>query len=82
LPQDAGVPRDPYLKVLGNRIRELREKRGLSQEAFADEAGIDRSYVSGIERGVRNVGVLQLVKIAVTFDVPPGTLLPPARRKN
>ncbi|WP_447880703.1 helix-turn-helix domain-containing protein [Serratia fonticola] len=41
-------------KMLGNRIRELRREMGLSQEDFADKCGIDRSYMSGIERGVRN----------------------------
>jgi len=41
-------------KLLGNRIRELRREMGLSQEDFADKCGIDRSYMSGIERGVRN----------------------------
>lgn len=41
-------------KLLGNRIRQLRRETGLSQEDFADKCGIDRSYMSGIERGVRN----------------------------
>ena len=41
-------------KVLGNRIRALRREMDLSQEAFADKCGIDRTYLSGIERGVRN----------------------------
>lgn len=41
-------------KLLGNRIRQLRRDTGLSQEDFADKCGIDRSYMSGIERGVRN----------------------------
>ncbi len=41
-------------KMLGNRIRELRQEAGFSQESFADKCGIDRSYMSGIERGVRN----------------------------
>lgn len=40
-------------KVLGKRIRVLRLEMGLSQEAFADKCGIDRTYISGIERGVR-----------------------------
>lgn len=40
--------------MLGNRIRKLRRETGLSQEDFADKCGIDRSYMSGIERGVRN----------------------------
>ena len=50
----------PTLKRLGRRIRDLRNKTGLSQEAFADRARIDRSYMSGIERGVRNISVVKV----------------------
>ncbi|ANR81195.1 transcriptional regulator [Kosakonia sacchari] len=38
----------------GQRVKSLRLERGLSQEAFADKCGLDRTYISGIERGVRN----------------------------
>ncbi|MBD2781594.1 helix-turn-helix transcriptional regulator [Xenorhabdus sp. 42] len=40
--------------LFGQRIRYLRKESGMSQEAFADKCGLDRTYVSGIERGVRN----------------------------
>ncbi|MDX7985826.1 helix-turn-helix transcriptional regulator [Xenorhabdus sp. 12] len=40
--------------LFGQRIRDLRKAAGMSQEAFADKCGLDRTYVSGIERGVRN----------------------------
>ncbi|MDC9593070.1 cell morphology transcriptional regulator XreR1 [Xenorhabdus sp. IM139775] len=40
--------------LFGQRIRYLRRESGMSQEAFADKCGLDRTYVSGIERGVRN----------------------------
>nr|WP_177216218.1 helix-turn-helix transcriptional regulator [Xenorhabdus koppenhoeferi] len=40
--------------LFGQRIRHLRKAAGMSQEAFADKCGLDRTYVSGIERGVRN----------------------------
>jgi transcriptional regulator with XRE-family HTH domain len=66
---------DPHLKAIGSRIRELREARKLSQDVFADLAGIDRSYVSGIERGVRNFGILLLFTIAKTLKVKPQDLL-------
>lgn len=45
---------------LGLQIRKIREQKGLSQEAFAHEIGIDRSYMGGIERGERNVAALNL----------------------
>jgi transcriptional regulator with XRE-family HTH domain len=60
----------PFLKKLGSKIKQLRARKGLSQEAFADLAHLDRSYMSGIERGVRNVSVLNLLKIAKALGVP------------
>ena len=66
--------RHPALKRLGNRIRELRAKRGLSQEALADAARIGRSYMSGIERGVRNCSTLHLIRLARALDVGVGDL--------
>lgn len=48
----------------GQRIRELRQARGLSQEAFAAECGLDRTYVSGIERGKRNVSLQNIELLA------------------
>ena len=67
-------PLPPLLKSLGSRIRRLRQQKGWSQEALADQAGVDRSYMSGIERGVRNVSVLSLAKIAKALGVPLSTL--------
>lgn len=46
---------NPNLKALGERLRDARKARGWTQEEFADEAGIDRSYAGGIERGERNI---------------------------
>ena len=48
------------LKQFGGRIREVRNKQGFSQEAFADKCGMDRSYIGGIERGERNVSLLNI----------------------
>ncbi len=61
--------RHPFLKKLGARVRELRERRDVSQEEFAAAAGIDRSYMSGIERGTRNVGVITLAKLAKALNI-------------
>ena len=61
----------PALKRLGARIRTLREAKGWNQEQFAAEAGIDRSYAHGLERGVRNITVLKLRQIAKTLGVKP-----------
>jgi transcriptional regulator with XRE-family HTH domain len=57
------------LVSLGIAIRDLRLKAGLSQEAFADEVGIDRSYIGGIERGEHNVALVNLLKIAAALNM-------------
>lgn len=69
-----------YLKALGARVRELRKKAGYSQEDFALEIGLDRTYMGGVERGERNVAVLNLRKIAAGLGVCVGDLfLPPSK---
>lgn len=65
----------PYLRRLGARIRELRLAKGWSQEEFADRCEIDRSYMSGIERGQRNISVLRLRSVAKTLGVAESDLL-------
>jgi transcriptional regulator with XRE-family HTH domain len=67
---------DPRLALLGKRIREVRESRGISQENFALEAGLARSYYSGIERGQRNVAALNLMRIAAALNCEVGDLFP------
>ena len=52
----------PLLHRFGQRVRELREAKGMSQEEFAAVCGLDRTYISGIERGKRNVS-LQNIQI-------------------
>ena len=49
---------------LGNRIRELRQKIGLSQEKFAIKIGMDRTYFASVEVGKRNVAIMNIKKIA------------------
>ncbi len=57
-------------------MRQTRQERGWSQEHLADEAAIDRSYMSGIERGVRSLSVIKLAQIARALGVPVRDLLP------
>lgn len=59
----------PILETLGVTIRLLRQQRGLSQEALANLAHIDRSYMSGIERGRRNISLLNMARIATALRV-------------
>ncbi|MEW5884043.1 MAG: helix-turn-helix transcriptional regulator [Armatimonadota bacterium] len=60
---------------LGNRVRALRLAAGLSQERFALECGLDRTYISGVERGQRNVSLVNLEKIARGLRMPLDRLL-------
>ncbi len=66
---------DSDLKRLGRQLRELRQQAKLSQEELADLAGLHRTYLGGIERGERNVGVLNLIQIARALRVPVAELL-------
>jgi len=66
------------LATIGANLRALRRERGLSQEALADLADIDRSYMSGVERGLRNISVLNLSRLASALDVSLIELIDPA----
>lgn len=68
--------KSPHLVAVGQRIRELRLSRGHSQEGFANLVGLDRSYFGGVERGERNIAVLNLIRIAMALEVELGELFP------
>ena len=57
------------LKRFGEKVRLLRKAKGLSQESFASECGLDRTYVGGIERGERNVALRNLEAIAAALGI-------------
>jgi transcriptional regulator with XRE-family HTH domain len=58
----------------GNTLRKLRDERGYSQEKLAERADLHRNYVGGVERGERNVGLENIVKLANALSVPPSDL--------
>jgi transcriptional regulator with XRE-family HTH domain len=64
---------------LGLNLKKLREEQGYSQESFADHCGLHRTYISGIERGVRNPTVVIIDKIAKALKIPAGVLLDDAK---
>lgn len=64
---------------VGLNLKKLREEQGYSQESFADTCGLHRTYISGIERGVRNPTVVIIDKIAKALKTPAGVLLDDAK---
>ena len=66
--------RDEILRLFGDRLRELRTERNLSQERLAELAGLDRNYIGQIERAERNVALVNIVRIAQALEVEPGEL--------
>jgi len=62
-------------KRVGSNLRRAREEVGISQEELADRAGLHRTYVSGVERGIRNPTVTVLEKIAKALKIKSSTLL-------
>jgi transcriptional regulator with XRE-family HTH domain len=69
---------DPRI-VFGRRVRQLRLERQLSQEKLAELADLHRNYVGGVERGERNVSLLNIVKLAHGLNVSPAKLIEPIR---
>ena len=67
--------------VIGRNLKRLRKERGLSQEAFADECGLHRTYISGLERGIRNPTSTVIQQIADALEVEPGVLFEQRRSK-
>ena len=70
------MPSDPR-SVFGKSPRALRLKRGLSQEKLAELADLHRNYVGGVERGERNIALLNIVALAHALKVKPTKLIEP-----
>lgn len=67
--------KDPLLRNIGARVRECREKRQWTQEDLAERADLDRSYIAGIEAGLRNPSIKAVAKIARGLDLTLAELL-------
>ncbi len=61
--------KDPTLIRIGENLRKAREKRGLSQEKLAFQAGVHRTYVGGVERGEYNATILTLLRFTRTLGI-------------
>jgi len=64
-------------RALGENLRTLRVRRGMSQEDFAEFLGVHRTYMGGVERGERNLTLRSVEKLAERLDVDPVSLLRP-----
>lgn len=76
----SSIETDPlYLQHLFSaNVRAVRLARGMSQEELADRASLDRTYISSIERKLRNLSIQNIQKLAVALEVDPRELLSPA----
>ncbi len=63
--------------LFGLRLAEIRKAKGLSQERLALKSGLARSYLGGVERGQRNIALLNIYRLAETLGVAPAQLLEP-----
>ena len=68
-------------KAFGKAVREERERQGLSQEALGDAAGLDRTYVSGLERAVRNPTLATMERLSDALGVKLSKLVAEAERR-
>lgn len=63
------------LKTFGSRVRERRNELGLSQEGLAGISGLHRTYIGSLERGERNVSLVNVVRLAAALDMDPSALV-------
>ena len=62
------------LKGFGQNLKDIRATKNLSQEKLAHIADLDRTYISGVERGVRNISLINIIRLAKALEVPPSEL--------
>jgi transcriptional regulator with XRE-family HTH domain len=69
------------MAAFGQRMREVRLKVGVSQEKLAELAGLHRTYVSTVERGLKNISIVNIARLAAALNVEPADLMPPLPKK-
>lgn len=63
------MDKNQYLVCFGKKVKELRKQKGLSQEALALLCDLDRSYIGGVERGERNINLINIYKITLALNI-------------
>jgi len=71
---------DRWKRQFGDRVRELRGERGLSQEQLAHAAGVHRTYAGAVERGEQNISLTNLHEFAEALGVPVAAFFPDTER--
>lgn len=71
------MPKPDPLKLLGARVRELRQMAGRSQESVGFDAGLHRNEIGALERGEKNVSFINLLRICAALETTPSELLEP-----
>jgi len=74
-------PRSPEHEALGRAVRQLREEQGLTQEQLAEVSGLQATYLSDVERGVRNPAWSTILALAKSLKVQPSELASLAERR-
>jgi len=70
-----GVAKHPIFVAFGRALKEIRQRRGLSQESLADEAGLDRTFISLLERGQRQPTLTTLFALSAAMSTKPSKLI-------
>ena len=63
------MDKNQYLVCFGKKVKELRKQKGLSQESLALLCDLDRSYIGGVERGERNISLINIYKITLALNI-------------
>ena len=63
------------LKSFGLHLKQIRLNKNYTQEQLADLSDLDRTYISGVERGVRNISLINIIKLSRALEISPSELL-------
>lgn len=76
------IHEDEIKKLFGAQLREMRTAKGYSQESLANTCELDRTYIGGVERGERNISLVNIVRISQALGVSPRELMPSYKKEG
>lgn len=68
------------LRTFGKRVQKARRRKGVSQEALAHESGLHRTYIGSVERGERNISLLNILTLSMALEISPTVLVEGLKR--